>query len=264
LEVCRAHHEQVVSFVTRQLLDAVSPANFIATNPEALETTIREAGQNLVHGAMNFFADWERAAGGKPPLGAEAFQPGRTVAVSKGQVVYCDRLIETIVPGRNVNAVGYCLGGTLLSIAAAFLGDAPNCPLAGGRRRSIGCPGPSKPIGTIRCRVWPVGNASWTRPAQRWSARGMGEPAGLPRRLINFPHLRRSRRRSQIAMQPMALKTLRCAISGNRLAAAAKGLAPRDQIEAMLGAQMAAVHNATTTFARRLAHVYNIQQQDSA
>ncbi len=197
-----AHHEQVVSFVTRQLLDAASPANFIATNPEALETTIREAGQNLVHGAMNFFADWERAAGGKPPLGADAFQPGQTVAVSKGQVVYRNRLIEliqyapetadvycepvlvvpawimkyyildlspanslvrylvarghtvfmiswhnptaedrdlgmddylrlgvldalkavqTIVPGRNVNAVGYCLGGTLLSIAAAFL-----------------------------------------------------------------------------------------------------------------------------------------------
>ncbi len=36
-----AHHEQVVSFVTRQLLDAISPANFIATNPEALETTIQ-------------------------------------------------------------------------------------------------------------------------------------------------------------------------------------------------------------------------------
>ena len=43
-----------------------------------------------------------------------------------------------------------------------------------------------------------------------------------------------------------------------------KGLAPRDQIEAMLAAQMAAVHNATMTFARRLAHVDNLPQQDSA
>ncbi len=197
-----AHHEQVVTFVTRQLLDAVSPVNFIATNPEALETTIREGGQNVVHGAMNLFADWERTVGGKPPLGAEAFQPGETVAVTKGQVVYRNRLIEliqyapateqaysepilivpawimkyyildlspanslanylvrrghtvfmiswhnptaedrdlgmddylrlgvldalkavqAIVPGRKVNALGYCLGGTLLSIAAAFL-----------------------------------------------------------------------------------------------------------------------------------------------
>jgi polyhydroxyalkanoate synthase len=197
-----AHHEQVVSFVARQLLDAVSPVNFIATNPEALETTIREGGQNLVHGAMNLVADWERAVGGKPPIGADAFQPGQNVAVTKGQVVYRNRLIEliqyapetsevysepilivpawimkyyildlspanslvhylvgrghtvfmiswhnptvedrdlgmedylrlgvldalkavrTIVPERKVNAVGYCLGGTLLSIAAAFL-----------------------------------------------------------------------------------------------------------------------------------------------
>jgi hypothetical protein len=39
---------------------------------------------------------------------------------------------------------------------------------------------------------------------------------------------------------------------------------PRDQIEAMLAAQMAAVHAASMTFARRLAHVENVPQQDSA
>jgi hypothetical protein len=43
-----------------------------------------------------------------------------------------------------------------------------------------------------------------------------------------------------------------------------KGIEPRDQIEAMLAAQMAAVHMASMTFARRLAHVETIQQQDSA
>jgi hypothetical protein len=43
-----------------------------------------------------------------------------------------------------------------------------------------------------------------------------------------------------------------------------KGVEPRDQTEALLAAQMAAVHNATMTFARRLAHVDNIPQQDSA
>src|ERR1041384_7999579 len=42
------------------------------------------------------------------------------------------------------------------------------------------------------------------------------------------------------------------------------GIEPRDQLEAMLAAQMAAVHLATMTFARRLAHVDNIPQQDSA
>ena len=43
-----------------------------------------------------------------------------------------------------------------------------------------------------------------------------------------------------------------------------KGIEPRDQIEAMLAAQMAAVHMASITFARRLACVENIPQQDSA
>ena len=39
---------------------------------------------------------------------------------------------------------------------------------------------------------------------------------------------------------------------------------PRDELEAMLATQMAAIHNTTLTFARRLAHVETIPQQDSA
>jgi hypothetical protein len=50
----------------------------------------------------------------------------------------------------------------------------------------------------------------------------------------------------------------------NFMLAMVKGVEPRDQVEAMLAAQMAAVHNATMTFARRLNHVDNIPQQDSA
>ena len=50
----------------------------------------------------------------------------------------------------------------------------------------------------------------------------------------------------------------------NFLLAVVKGIEPKDQVEAMLAAQMAAVHNATMTFARRLAHVETIPQQDSA
>jgi hypothetical protein len=45
---------------------------------------------------------------------------------------------------------------------------------------------------------------------------------------------------------------------------AVKGIEPRDQVEAMLAAQMAAIHVATMRFARRLANVENIPQQDSA
>jgi len=43
-----------------------------------------------------------------------------------------------------------------------------------------------------------------------------------------------------------------------------KGIEPRDQLEAMLAAQMAAIHVASMTFARRLAHVEDIPNQDSA
>jgi hypothetical protein len=50
----------------------------------------------------------------------------------------------------------------------------------------------------------------------------------------------------------------------NFMLAVVKDIEPKDQVEAMLAAQMAAVHNATRTFARRLAHVENIPQQDSA
>src|SRR5580692_3344794 len=43
-----------------------------------------------------------------------------------------------------------------------------------------------------------------------------------------------------------------------------RGIGPKDEIEAMMATQMAAVHMTTMTFARRLAHVDSILQQDSA
>jgi hypothetical protein len=50
----------------------------------------------------------------------------------------------------------------------------------------------------------------------------------------------------------------------NFMLSVVKGVEPRDQVEAMLAAQMAAVHTATMTFAGRLAHVGTIPQQESA
>jgi hypothetical protein len=50
----------------------------------------------------------------------------------------------------------------------------------------------------------------------------------------------------------------------NVMLAMVRGIGPKDEIEAMMAAQMAAVHVTTMTFARRLAHVDNILQQDSA
>jgi hypothetical protein len=50
----------------------------------------------------------------------------------------------------------------------------------------------------------------------------------------------------------------------NFMLSVVKGIEPKDEIEAMLATQMAAVHMASMTFARRLAHVETLPQQDSA
>ena len=90
------HHERVVSFAARQLLDAVSPTNFGWTNPEVLEVTAEQGGANLVRGASLLADDWRRLLTGAGPAGTEAFVPGKSVAVTPGKVVFRNRLIELI------------------------------------------------------------------------------------------------------------------------------------------------------------------------
>ena len=86
----------VVSFIMRQMLDMVSPSNFIATNPEVAAATMREGGGNLARGMQHFLEDWERAISGKPAKGTENFQPGRDVATAPGKVVLRTHLLELI------------------------------------------------------------------------------------------------------------------------------------------------------------------------
>lgn len=90
------HHEDVVEFVARQLLDSISPKNFIFTNPEVIAQTIKQGGLNFIRGAINFWQDWHRLIRRDKPAGAEAFQIGLDVAVTKGKVVFRNRLIELI------------------------------------------------------------------------------------------------------------------------------------------------------------------------
>ena len=97
--------EQAISFVTRQILDHLSPSNFIWTNPEVAQATFTQGGSNLVRGFQNFLEDWERAISGKPPVGAEQFVVGRDVATTPGKVVYRNRLIELIQYSPTADAV---------------------------------------------------------------------------------------------------------------------------------------------------------------
>jgi polyhydroxyalkanoate synthase subunit PhaC len=190
------------SFAGKLLLEAASPTNFLYTNPELLNRTATESGQNLIRGFKNWLEDAQRAVGGGRAPGVEQFEVGKQVAITPGKVVFRNRLIELLqytpqtpkvhaepiliapawimkyyildlsprnslvrylveqghtvfmiswknpvatdrelgiddylqlgffdalaevrrlVPGHPVHAVGYCIGGTLLSIAAAAL-----------------------------------------------------------------------------------------------------------------------------------------------
>jgi len=89
-------HENVMEFATRQILDIYSPSNYLMTNPQLLEQTQKEGGQNLVRGAQNFFDDLQRTIGNKKPNAAEQFLVGKQLAITPGKVVYRNHLIELI------------------------------------------------------------------------------------------------------------------------------------------------------------------------
>jgi len=91
-----AHHEEATSFSARQLLDVLSPSNYLLTNPEVLQATLRSGGANLARGYLNLLQDQSRSTGHQAPVGAEKYQVGRDVAVTAGRVVFRNRLMELI------------------------------------------------------------------------------------------------------------------------------------------------------------------------
>src|SRR5919199_5076512 len=54
---------QKVDFYTRQFVDAMSPSNFLLTNPEVLRKTVETGGENLLKGLSHQLADLERGKG---------------------------------------------------------------------------------------------------------------------------------------------------------------------------------------------------------
>lgn len=90
------YHAQLVQFTVRMLLDSSSPANFLATNPELLALTRDEQGRNLMRGMQHLVEDVGRTLEHAAPSGTDAFEVGRDLAVTPGQVVFRNDLIELL------------------------------------------------------------------------------------------------------------------------------------------------------------------------
>src|ERR1700677_4509276 len=195
-----AESARTLDFMARNGVETLSPANYLLSNPELLNTTRAEAGKNLIRGFGHWLEDIERTLEGKGPSGTDKFVLGRDLAATPGKVVMRNELVEliqyspatptvfaepvliipawimkyyvldlsatnsmvnylvaqghtvfmvswknptaadrglgmddylrlgvrasveavsAIVPHRKIHGVGYCIGGTLLSIAAA-------------------------------------------------------------------------------------------------------------------------------------------------
>ena len=85
-----------VAFGVKQVLDALSPSNFVLTNPDLFQETIRTKGENLVRGTELAIRDFMEKLTGAAPSGVENFIPGKQVAITKGKVIYSNHLIELI------------------------------------------------------------------------------------------------------------------------------------------------------------------------
>ncbi len=193
-------HQQLVDFVIQQMIELLAPANFLPTNPDLIEATRRERGDNVIRGASLFVKDTLKRYSNQKP--GSDFVVGENVAVTPGKVIFRNNLLELIqyepatpevgaepvlimppwiykyyildlsprksmmkylveqgktvftiswknpteedrdvsfedyinegffaaldvvnqvCPNKKVNAVGYCLGGTILSVAAAAM-----------------------------------------------------------------------------------------------------------------------------------------------
>ena len=89
---------QKVDFYSRQFMDAMSPSNFLMTNPEVLRKTAESGGENLLRGLNNLLADLERGKGklSIKMTDTEAFKMGENIAISPGKVVFQNDLMQLI------------------------------------------------------------------------------------------------------------------------------------------------------------------------
>ncbi len=93
-----AHTRQKAEFYVRQIVNAVSPSNFVLTNPELLRETLSSNAENLVRG-MHMLAEDIEAGGGDLKIrqsDSSMFAVGRNLALTPGKVIYQNELMQLI------------------------------------------------------------------------------------------------------------------------------------------------------------------------
>jgi polyhydroxyalkanoate synthase len=93
-----AHERHKAEFYMRQIVNAISPSNFVLTNPELLRATLASNGENLVEG-MRMLAEDIQAGEGSLKIrqsDASMFEVGRNLGVTPGKVIYQNDLMQLI------------------------------------------------------------------------------------------------------------------------------------------------------------------------
>lgn len=92
------HQYNLARFYAKQVTDALSPSNFLLTNPEAIRTTIENNGTNLLSGLRNLKNDLNREGGilNVTQSDTTAFSVGGNIAVTPGKVIYQNDIIQLI------------------------------------------------------------------------------------------------------------------------------------------------------------------------
>lgn len=106
IEGVRPEHEVMINAVAEQILDMLSPANAMLTNPDVLKTTYREKGKNLARGLRFLVKDQVRDALNTGVEENDSFAVGKNIAVTPGKVVFQNELIELIQYAPATEKVG--------------------------------------------------------------------------------------------------------------------------------------------------------------
>ncbi|MEQ6202589.1 class I poly(R)-hydroxyalkanoic acid synthase [Sulfitobacter sp. HNIBRBA2951] len=92
------HEKQRLRYFSRQIIDLMSPTNFLATNPDALQRAVDTEGESLIKGLENLIGDLEANNGELIVRLADedAFELGGNIATTPGKVVFRNRMFELI------------------------------------------------------------------------------------------------------------------------------------------------------------------------